>query len=741
MSYAASLDIPWGISESAYGARDLEFTYQYSNFGVPGLGLKRGLSENLVIAPYATGLAAMVDPTAAMRNYARLEDVGALGSYGFYEALDYTRTRLPEGIDVVIVKAFMAHHQGMTIVAAANVLFDGRMRARFHSDTMVKAAELLLHERTPRDVSIARPRAEEAQSSACSNDPQLPTLRRLHTPHSATPQTHILSNGRYAVMLSAAGSGYSRCGDIGITRLQEDVTRDDSGSYIFVRNATTGAVWSAGFQPCGVEPDSYEVTFSEDRAEFVRVDASVTTTLDVVVSPEDNAEVDGSRSPIPVAARSSSTFTSIASSHSPPPAADAAHPAFSNLFVRTEFVANLGVLLATRRRRVTTEPEVWAAHHLAVEGTTWGRRRIRDPIERAFGARPRSSRTGGCHGWSALSNTVGTVLDPIFALRQRVRIPPGATARLSFWTCISTTRASVLDLFDKHRDATAFSRAATLAWTQAQVQLHHLGITAEAAHLFQCVASHVLLRPTPHCGPPRRRYNAAVARGRRFGCTEFRAMCRSCCYESTIIEMMRGSRERRYTHMNTGGWKQLAVDLVILNAEFVRPPVFSDLQDSLRGMVRHAPVANRSCTSIAAGSVFVLRTDLVSAETRDDALALRERYVVAGALSARSRIEFQRRTVPRRCSVSTAAGRERRTTRAPNSPPPPLELSMAWAASFDDGREYQINLEAGQTTPAPWINRDCQLGTSASRSRRRRRLHLGGEQPWKTSSRNGATIP
>ncbi len=166
IAYGAALDTPWGISESAYNARDLELTYQYSNFGVPGLGLKRGLSENVVIAPYATGLASMIDPQAATRNFARLAAAGARGRYGFYEALDYTPSRLPEGAEVAIVRAFMAHHQGMTIVAIANVLFDGRMRARFHAETSVRATELLLQERTPRDVSVAHPRAEEVKTAA-----------------------------------------------------------------------------------------------------------------------------------------------------------------------------------------------------------------------------------------------------------------------------------------------------------------------------------------------------------------------------------------------------------------------------------------------------------------------------------------------------------------------------------------------------------------------------------------------
>src|SRR5687768_14494435 len=243
-SYGRALGIPWGVSESAYNARDLEFTYQYSNFGVPGLGLKRGLAENAVVSPYATGLAAMVDPQGALRNFACLAEFGAAGRYGFYEALDFTRSRLPEGAEVGIVRSFMAHHQGMSIVAIANTLQDGRMRARFHAAAMIQASELLLQERLPRDVAVAHPRAEEVKVAARELAFEAPTVRRLALPAGHAPVTHLLSNGRYAVMLTSAGSGYSRWRDIAVTRWREDATRDDSGSYIFLRDVQSGTVWS-----------------------------------------------------------------------------------------------------------------------------------------------------------------------------------------------------------------------------------------------------------------------------------------------------------------------------------------------------------------------------------------------------------------------------------------------------------------------------------------------------------------
>ena len=354
-AYGRSLGIPWGVSESAYSARDLEFTLQYSNFGVPGLGLKRGLAENVVIAPYATGLAAMVDPQGAIRNFERLAELGAKGRYGFSEALDFTRSRLPEGAEVAIVRNFMAHHQGMTIVAIANTLQDGRMRSRFHAEPMIQASELLLQERMPRDVPIAHPRAEEVRVAASEAGFEGPAMRRLTAPAAEAPVTHLLSNGRYAVMLTSAGSGYSRWRDIAVTRWREDATRDNWGTYILLRDVQTGKVWSAGAQPAGGEPNSYEVRFGEDRAEFVRHDGPLGTLMDVVVSAEDDAEVRRISLVNSSRRRREIELTSYAEIVLAPPAADNAHPAFSKMFVETEYLAEFGALLATRRRRSPQE--------------------------------------------------------------------------------------------------------------------------------------------------------------------------------------------------------------------------------------------------------------------------------------------------------------------------------------------------------------------------------------------------
>ena len=193
IEYGASLGTPWGISESAYNARDPELTYQYSNFGVPGLGLKRGLGQNVVVAPYATALASIVDPTAAARNFERLASEGGQGRFGWFEALDYTPSRLPQGQSVAVIRAFMAHHQGMTIIAIADVLMNGATRARFHTEPMIRATELLLQEPMPKEVAVRSPWASEATSSE--------GIRRLEFVSHVSPRRSSCTDTGYAIAI------------------------------------------------------------------------------------------------------------------------------------------------------------------------------------------------------------------------------------------------------------------------------------------------------------------------------------------------------------------------------------------------------------------------------------------------------------------------------------------------------------------------------------------------------------
>ena len=729
MSYAAELGVPWGISESAFNARDLEQRYQYSSFGVPGLGLKRGLGEDVVVAPYATALGAMIQPEAAIRNFARLRSAGAGGQYGFREALDYTARRLPEGASVAIVKSYMAHHQGMALVALGNVVNDRTMVERFHADPIVEATELLLQERIPRDVLVARPRAEEVRSAADVRDLVPPVLRRFTSPHDTIPRTHVLSNGRYAVMVTTAGSGYSRWRDVAVTRWREDVTRDSWGSYLFLRDTHTGAVWSAGHQPSGVEADSYEVTYSEDRAEFSRRDGSIETGLTLLVSAEHDAEI----------RRVSLTnlgshvreieLTSYAEIALAPQAADVAHPAFQNLFVETEFAPEIGALLATRRPRSRDEQPIWAAHVAAVEEESGGV--IQYETDRArFLGRGRSVRSPvSVIDGRPLSNTVGPVLDPIFSLRCRVRLAPGETAHAIFSTVVADSREHVLDLADKYREPATFERATTLAWTQAQVQLHHLGIEADEAALFQRLANRIL-----YSDPSLRPSAGLLARNERgaaglwaHGISGDLPIVMVRIDEAEDLDIVRQLlRAHEYWRL-----KLLDVDLVILNEHGAT--YAQDLHDAIETLVRMSQSLLVPEGQPGRGGVHILRGDQLSSEDR----TLLQAAARAVLLSRRGSLADQviRLERPERLVPPAAPPAPRPTTGEAAVPRAELEFFNGLGGFADDGREYVAILGPGQSTPAPWLNviANASFGFQVSES--------GSGYTWSGNSRENQLTP
>jgi len=729
IEYGATMRSPWGVSESAYNARDLEFTYQYSNFGVPGLGLKRGLADNAVVAPYATALASMVDPWAAVQNFEHLEAIGARGRYGFYEALDFTRTRVPDGERVAIVRAFMAHHQGMTIAAIADTLLDGVMRSRFHAEPIVRATELLLQERVPRQVTATPPSVSETMAAARIREIEGPAAWRKASPHSSTPATQLLSNGRYSVMLTAAGSGYSTWHDLAVTRWREDATCDDLGSYIFLRDVASGEVWSATYQPIGVEPEMYEVTFNEDRTEFSRRDGGLSTTLEVLVSAEDDAEVrrvtisNFGDQPREV------EVTSYAELVLASQAGDVMHPAFSKLFTETEHLAGLGAILATRRRRVPTEPQVWAAHLAVVDGEAAGKREFETDRAR-FLDRGRSIRApGAVMGGRPLSGATGAVLDPIFALRRRVRIAPNATAKIDFWTMVASSREEILVLVDKHHDVGAFERAATLAWTQAQVQLHHLGIDQDEAGQYQRLAGH-LVYAAPMLRPPSETIESGSDGQPSLWPLGISGDLPIILVRISDINQLGVAREAlqavEYWRM-----KRFAVDLVILNER--GSSYVQDLQIALETLVRASQSRPQIGEERLPGHIFMLRADLISPEARA-LLASVARVVLLGE-RGRLADQIERapevRPFPRAVAKRAAPTSELQVPR----PSPGVEYFNGLGGFAEGGREYVTILGPGQSTPAPWVNVIANTGFGFQVSAE------GGGYAWSVNSREHQLTP
>ncbi|MDP1769895.1 MAG: glucoamylase family protein, partial [Nitrospirota bacterium] len=497
IEYGKQRNVPWGISESGYNMTDVHLNYQYRAFGVPGLGLKRGLADDVVIAPYASALALMVAPEEACLNLQRLAMEGVEGPFGMYEAIDYTPSRLPRGQASALVRSYMAHHEGMSLLSLAYLLLDRPMQKRFESDPLFQATTLLLHERIPKVTAWYAPTVELSDVQTAASGWETP-VRRFSSPHTPIPEVHLLSNGRYHVMITNAGGGYSRWRDLAVTRWREDSTCDNWGTFCYIRDVTSGEFWSTAYQPTLTPPKSYEVIFSEGRAEFRRRDHDVETYTEIVVSPEDDIELRRTRITNGSRVRRTIEITSYAEVVLASPAADALHPAFSNLFVQTEIVREQQAILCTRRPRSVDEHSPWMCHLMAVHGADVGTMSYETDRLQFIGrghttADPQALGGLGARAEAAaLSGSEGSVLDPIVAIRCRVTLDPEESATIDLVTGIGDTRDICLGLAEKYHDRRLADRVFDLAWTHNQVVMRQLNATEADAQLYGCLANSIL---------------------------------------------------------------------------------------------------------------------------------------------------------------------------------------------------------------------------------------------------------
>lgn len=488
--YGAERHSPWGVSESAYNVRDRHLTYQYRAFGVPDLALKRGLDRDHVIAPYASGLATMVDPERALANLRELEALGAYSELGFYDALDYTRPSAEQPF--ALVRCHMAHHVGMTLVALTNTVAGQVWQERFHADPMVRAASLLLDERVPRRLEYQEPQRRYEDKAPDDATLSGPVVREYDSPDTQRPHVALLGHAPLTVMVTHAGGGYSRYEDMSVTRWRADGTRDNTGQFVYVRDLSSGRYWSAGHAPTSRAADAYRVWLATDRVTMLRTDGDLETRTEIVVVPEDSAEV--RRVTITNNGRivRDVELTSYGEIVMAPHLADRAHPAFSKLFIETEWHAWCHAITATRRSRSADEAPRWLVHVVdSGRGRSAG---VEYETDRdRFISRGRSAQDPeALTGHAPLSGTTGAVLDPIFAIRTRLRLAPGESAAVAFTTLVAKSRARAFELADRYHGAHAAQRALDLAWTSTQVELRELGISPTDAAACQDLVGYIL---------------------------------------------------------------------------------------------------------------------------------------------------------------------------------------------------------------------------------------------------------
>jgi cyclic beta-1,2-glucan synthetase len=713
IAYGRQKDVPWGISEAGYYGFDANMNYRYRGFGVPGLGFKRGLDEDLVISPYASLLALPLYPQAVMQNIADLIERQMLGHYGFYEAIDYTPSRLYLGQKSAIVRSYMVHHQGMILLALVNYLQDEAMIRRFHAEPRVQSVELLLQEQVPQQAPVELP--HPAEVDVLPPVQLRPALEPWHAPVDAPlPQVHFLSNGRYGLLITSAGGGYSRYAlslskgwqEIDLTRWRADTTLDNWGTWIYVQDRDSGDLWSVGYQPTASQPESQEVLFYPHKAEFRRRDHDISLRMDITVAPGDDVEIRR----ITLTNHSDRTRRLMLTSYGEvvlaPQMVDRRHPAFNKLFIESEYLPEVNGLLFRRRSRSVEEEPIYLAHLLVVgEGSKvtgahesdrarfLGRGgTVRSPAALGFGQETFTQQSCG------LSGTTGATLDPIMALGQEINLKPHATAQIAYVTLAAGSRQEALALARRYQAFPAINRAFDQARSHSELELRQLGLTTpDVEHIQQLLSvllyPHAALRADPET-------LAANSKGQS-GLWPY-----AISGDYPILLVRIGSQEEtalvRELLRAHAYWRnrQIKIDLVVLNQRDIG--YAQELHDQLYRLITRT---GNDAWLNRRGGIFLLRAsqmsdaDQVLLETAARAILDGEKGLLAEQLRS---LRERPTCLPR--FVRTLHGPEDAEPTPPLVRPADLVFDNGLGGFSADGHEYVIYLEPSWWTPAPWIN-------------------------------------
>ncbi len=694
-SYGKKRNVPWGTSESGYYSFDANLSYQYKAFGVPELGLKRGLSDHMVVAPYASIMALMLDGPSAIQNIKKLEDIGAEGPYGLYEAIDYTPERIPYNNKVGLVQSFMVHHLGMSIMAIVNFLNANIMQERFHSEPIIKSVELLLQERVPTHIILTKEHKEKIEPFKQIEHHYEETIRVIEETKSYFPQAHILSNGNYSVMLTDKGSGYSKNKENFITRWRSELGNNAYGTFFYIQNINTNKIWSATYYPYYKEPEDYKVTFSADKAEFIRTDDNIVTNTSIIVSAEEDAEI----RKLSLTNKGNSTqtieittyFELVLTSHM----ADVVHPAFSNLFVRTEYKEQYKTLIANRRPRYDGEKLIWASHTINIEGDYIGDIQYETYRGLFIGRGKNLSNVQVLDGETPLTNTVGPVLDPIMSLRCRIEIQAGETAHISYITAISESHKELIKIVQKYQENAAINRAFEFAKTRSKIEAKYLELNKGEEEIYQNMIPHILF-----ISPLKVNEQEAIVKNTKgqtglweygiSGDAPIILLTISQIYQLSILQEMLKAHE--YWRM-----KGLFVDIVILNEYeegYTQP-----LHDSIRDIIS---ISHARHLQNKVGGIFVIQAKNIKEEDKT-LLYASARLIIRGEKGNISKqIKVEEKKQPQEIKKEHSKSIKEYTVNNPDLED--LLYDNGFGGFNKSGNEYIIQLKEGQYTPAPWTN-------------------------------------
>jgi cyclic beta-1,2-glucan synthetase len=703
IKYGKKTDRPWGISESGYNMINANSNYQYRAFGAPGLGLKRGLEEDAVIAPYASAMALMVTPEEACENLERLSKKGIEGKYGFYEALDFTASRLKRGQNCAIVYSFMAHHHGMSLLSLSFLLNDKPMQKLFEAEPQFKAILLLLQERIPKASSFFAHTTEIAEANYVASDQQ---TRIVNNPHTSMPEVQLLSNGNYHVMVSNSGGGYSRWKDFAVTRWHEDVTRDNWGTFCYIRDLESETYWSNTYQPTLVEAKRYEAVYSQGRIDFNRMHNKIETRTEIVVSPEDDIEMRRIHITNRSDKRKTIEITSYAEVVIAPADADLMQPTFSNLFVQTEILPNLNAIICTRRPRSEDEKPPWMFHLIVIEGKVAEEVSFETDRMAFIGhgnsiVNPQAMSKSG-----KLSGSQGSVLDPIVAIRYKIILEPEEVTTVDMVIGIAETREICQGLINKYQDNKSHKdRVFEMAWTHSQVVLRQINASEADAQLYDRLAGAIIFPTATYRADPS---ILIINRRQQSGLWGY-----SISGDLPIVLLKIESTENielvRQMIQAHAYWrlKGLLADLVIWNEtqDGYRQSFLTEIQSLIPNELNGQK-----------GGIFIRATDQISNEDRILFQTV-ARVIISdteGTLADHvNRKEIAKVVVP---FIEKKSTNELTITNI--APPKNLIFFNGLGGFSQDGKEYIIITDQKNKTEAPWVNviANPKFGTVISES-------------------------
>nr|MDO8118667.1 glucoamylase family protein [Candidatus Sigynarchaeota archaeon] len=710
IDYGSRHGVPWGISESGYNITDAHGNYQYQAFGVPELGLKRGLEKDLVVSPYASIMALMVSPQRAMRNIARMNKEGFEGNYGFYEAIDYTEARKPPGASFELVRSFMTHHQGIILLSITNVILDRVIQKRFESEPHFNSVLLLLQEKIPtyvRNLEMMYVRSNEERKAY----KEKPSIRVFDTPNTPYPEVQLLSNGRYHVMINNAGSGYSRWKDLFLTRWREDICQDMLGFFTFLSNSKARSTTSVGYQPVVHKSSNYKVVFSSGRAEIFNSDEVLSTHTTVVVSPEADLEMrhieitntTNDQTQVQILTYLEVVLSSL---HE-----DEGHPSFNKLFIETETYPELWTVIARRRKRSPDKKHPIIFHSFFSTSDFHSEATYETSRERFIGRYQQLKGPSAARGTVRLSNTTGNVLDPIMSICHSFVLEPEQKAGFYAILGVADSVDHALTIIERYRNKHISDRVFDIAWAFEQQFIRQHDIDESDASMFEQLAGSIVYASS------KRRADGSIILKNKKGQDGLWAINISGDLPIVLVTIKDPSRINliRQAVKAHEYWraKGIDVDMVIVNQDY--SGYRQVLHDQILGIIAaeaKGEVVNKG------GGYYIFKGDQLSEEHKillqaAARIVLRDEEGTLEDQTSRQRVMER---MPRKPARLLKKAKE--TPRKVEMPYRELIFFNGTGGFTPDGKEYVIFVMPGTGTPRPWINvlANEQFGSIVSES-------------------------